>query len=785
MGSNYVSRKREVIPSKIFSNPFMRVEIEQVEHQYTQIQTFQSWTRNHNCTTGWWNAGRYVTLNIKDANSSVDLTQKIVVEVEGWYHIYTRVRRGPTNVGKLRLYINNDLIDEPYDCYYNSQHWKMVDFGLVYLNAGVNNFKVNADKNVWLGTFFLYKINKHDSKKLTKYGEKLDIQSLKFSQNGVSELNYLDMPITLKDKYYDEDSPSRFIFDGYSDSITLWMGENKRSTKPMFGGWLVGLDDTEDILTMKACDSLLAYYREVMLMNFAINTGVQSDTTKAFPFVSKPTVHETLRYISESSEEGINSSGLDYPYGFYWSFGTQKQFNIFQLTGQYTKLWDKKSGNPKPCLRLGVYKKPGNAVAVIFESKINPCNAANDNILSFQYMFSKKVAKRATEFNIEIDMFTEGQTSDDIITYTITFNGKKNANNIIANITPAYDGVWHTPKVDLKAAFGKYVPSENYYITGVRLVDYVSTEQVKNRNSTAIWLDNICLYDDIVNFNAKIDMEGKTAFEFMQKICTDSNCNLWVDYGNTRREDVLMMKPDNDETAPINAVPSNIISIGNVSYNLKDHNVRNNVQRMYHLKGKKKVSVTVKNKPTKYKYYKKWVVGKTKTGKPKYNYAYYKYQDVEKNELDGAIGNSESYKRYRGWENFENLTEVTREIDAERDAQIFLEEHAIAPQTFSMKMEGTSLFQPDQYLFIDYPRRRLTGLYKIKSLVHEYNPKGTNGYKWSLDVGIGLPSTKFNNYLKTMKSEINNLNDKDKRSFYNLSQTATLAGSSPGAFVGD
>ncbi|MEL7598243.1 MAG: hypothetical protein AAGU01_08590, partial [Clostridiaceae bacterium] len=374
---------------------------------------------------------------------------------------------------------------------------------------------------VIVGTFFLYKVNKHDSNDLTDYAQKLDIQSLEYTQNGVNELNTLSMPVTLKEEYYDEDSPSRFIFDGYTNTLTVWMGEERRTAKAMFGGYITGLADTGDTLTIKAVDRLLDFYREPLLLNFNINTSAKSDTTKLFPYVQKNTIYDAIRYIAECNEEGINTSGLEQPITFYWNFSTKKQFDSLPVSG-YTKVWDKKARSPNPCLRLGVGKRTGSASVTLFDSPENPFDANVNKILSFDYMYSSKSAKYPTEMHFAIDMYKEGENPDDAVTYNILFNSKEGSSNVIGKITPAYNGKWNTVKFNLSDAFDSYVPSAEYNITKIRVFDTISSAQVKNRLRSVIWLDNFTVYDDLRNVKASTDQEGAYPFEVIQKLCEES-----------------------------------------------------------------------------------------------------------------------------------------------------------------------------------------------------------------------------------------------------------------------
>lgn len=784
MSLNYVTHERTVIPRKVLSDPYCRVEVEQIDHQYTQWYHLNGWNRSRSCITGYWEEGLYVGLSSTSSYTSVDLTKNIIITEEGFYRIRVKARRGPDcNGKKVRIYIDNELIDEPLEAYYGNYHWTMHDAGLVYLNTGTRAFKINAEKPILVSEIIIHKINTHSNKNLTDYSKKLDIQSLKFTKNSVNELNTFEMPITLKEEYYDEDSPSRFIFDGYTNSITAFMGETASQAEPVFGGYIVGLTDNENTLTIKGADRLLDFYREPLLLNFEINTNVRSDTNKSFPFIRKNNVYEAVRYIGENNELWINCSGLDAPTKFYWDFISTYQFNVIPISG-FTKMHDKRAGNPKPCLRLGVGKRTGRATLTLFKSHENPFDANIDNIFSFDYMFSSTSAKYPTEFHIELDMYKEGETPADAVTYNILFNSKEGSNNVIGSFKPAYNNKWNTAKIDLRNAFDNYAPSSEYNVIEMRLADTISTTQVVNRLNSAIWLDNITVYDENKNIKATIDQEGSYPFEFLQKICEESEHSLWVDYGSERRKDVLVLKSDYDDISPIAALSSNTIEIGEVTYNLRDHNVRNIARRMYHQTVNKqtKIAHTVKKMPKNQKYAKKWITGHTKTGKPIYNYLYY---TTKNNKLDVNFIEDEgvwsSYKRYLGWSDFKNLTDTTKKVDAERDAHTFLNEHNIAPFGFTLTMRGTAKLDPNQYLLVEADKRRLSGLHKIKTITHEYNYK--NADKWKTMVDLGIPSARFMKMAMNIKKAINRLNSKDERTIYNTQQVNNLGITSPGAFI--
>jgi hypothetical protein len=782
MSLNYVTQERTIMPSKVYSDPYMRAEIEQIDHNHTIHQSLSTWTRQYPCETKIWDGTKMLWLNPRSSHDTTYLTRNINIASEGWYRTYIKVRRGPTNKGKLRYYINSDLIDKPVEAYHKNFHWKMVDLGLTYLNTGKNILRLNLEPNVPVGTIFLYKIVKHDSFNITDYAHKLDIQNLQFTQNSVNDLNTLEMPITLKDEYYDDNSPSRFVFDGYTNAITLWMGEEKQDATAMFGGYITKLKDSkDDILTISAADRLLDFYREPIYLNFEINTSVKADDSKLFPYVHKHNIHEVVRYIAETNEEGINTSGVESPYVFYWDFSDLKEFNKFQVS-KYTKKWDTNIGNPKPCLRLGVGKRSGSAKAILWDNPENPFDANIDNIFSFSYFYSSKSAKYPTEMHFEIDMYRDDDPTT-LKVYNILFNSKEGSLNVIGHVKPSYNGIWNTVKFDLRKAFDDYVPASQYNITGMRIVDSLSTSQVKNRLNSGIWLDNITVYDESQNVKTTIDQEGAYPFEIFKNICEDTDYSIYVDYGNSRREDILVLRSNYDSISEVSALTSNKIEIGDVTYDMYGSNVRNTARRMYHpvISKKKAVAHTVKHKPKKKKYKVTYV--KTKSGKKVKRYVYYTYKNVKiaLNRSDEDKIES-SYKRYRKWEDFKDLTDVTSGVDADLDAENFLNEHNQAPYGFPLTMNGTTLLKPNQYLYVEEDKRHLTGLHQIKDIIHNYDASKAN--KWQTQIDLGLPSKRFKILAKRMTEDIKRLNNRHSNVIYTTEQLNNLGNTSPGAFIG-
>lgn len=792
MSLNYVTEERRVIPARVLSDPYVRAEIEQIDHNYTKYIAFNSWGRDNPITYKKWNG--YYCVQIKNLSTpSLTLNNDINIGAEGWYRIMIRMIRSPNYEGKyLNLYMGTGTskirIDKPVSGYYPEHHWKLVDFGLVYLNAGKVHFELDIDSPISVGHMFLYKVNKHDSVNMHDYSKKLDIQTLQFTQNSVAELNNIEMVTALKDSYYDEDSPSRFIFDGYTNSISVFMGEDNRSAAPMFGGYITGITDSysEDsgyTMTIKGADRLLDFYREPLYVNMEINTKVKADDSKIFPYVYKHNVPETIRYIAETAEEGIKTNGVESPYSFYLNFASKKEFANLQVTG-YTKQRDLKNGNPKPGLRLGVGKRTGSASLTIFDRPEDPFDANIDNILSFHYMYSPHTAKYPTQFHFAIDMFKDGEDISNVVTYYVTFNSKTGHKNIIGSIKPVYNGKWQCGKIDLRAAFDSFAPSSEYNITGIRLVDTLNATQVKNRLHSAIWLDNITVYDESKNLKALIDSEGSYPFEYFQKICDATDYSLWVDYGAERRDDVLVLASNYDDVGEIQALPSNIISIGDIEYDMYEYNVRNFARRIYHptVKTKKQVAHILKNKPSKKKY--KVVYVKTKSGKSVKRYEYFTYKDekVKLNRSDSDMLKS-SFMRYRRWEDFKDLTDTTKKVDAQTDAQTFLNSQNEAPYSFTLTMRGTTLLKPNQYLFVEEDKRRLTGLHKIASITHNYDATGNSSEKWQTQIDLGLPSRRFRQLLRNMKRDINRLDGKSRNVTFTVLQSESLGDTSPGAFL--
>ncbi len=113
---------------------------------------------------------------------------------------------------------------------------------------------------------------------------KLEISDGTFTQNSVNEINTMNLNMAFKEDYYDPNNEMSGLCFDYTDSVTLYLGENVNDTKVMFGGYLTGLhvnfkDEENPKMTIDFQDRLLDMQREPLYNKFDIALAARTSTT--------------------------------------------------------------------------------------------------------------------------------------------------------------------------------------------------------------------------------------------------------------------------------------------------------------------------------------------------------------------------------------------------------------------------------------------------------------------------------------------------------------------------
>jgi hypothetical protein len=741
-------------PITYHENPYCKIEIEAKDHTNIIRSDARSWTRN---PKDLWveKIGGSTSVGIQgsQAYTTATLTKTLNITEAGYYRIYIRALRQAWNLNaEITLKLDSTALKR-YNTGTKQLHYKWLDYGKKYLTTGDHSFEIDFNgKDCWVESVILHRIEDYTTD-TPQHSHRLDIQNIEFTQNSVNELNTAKIELLMKEDWFTpgKNNYSNIVFD-ITDTINIFLGSDN-NTKNMFGGYIIGyeLSDDNTILTLNCIDRFLDLHREPAYLNYAIGVNPRSDEQSEFPHLQFASAIEAIRYLIEHQEFGINSYRLEYPYGFYLNLTDQKVFENITVNG-FSKVHDKRAGNPPPCLRLGIDKfnvdscgiiSDTSMECVLFNSESNPYDATEYDILNFNYMSPGISSTDAykLQFNVEVTMYKDGESVTDAKAYNILFTGKTGASNVIGSVKPVLNGRWQEFKPNLKTFFDNYSASNHYYITKVRLVNTVTQSEVDNRDKSIMYIDNPYSFDSDINTTMHIDQETDYPFMILQKICEEIGYTAYIEYARERKDDCLILAPiENDASTQLIIEGSNVVNVYNKTYAPKE-TISNRALRHYH----------------------------------------YTRDETEYTGVAYAE-NLDSFYRYGPFQHYENMSDTTLQADADKSALKHINDNAYGLISFSMDIIGSTLLEPSQYFVTSLKSHYLNGNYSPKAIIHTVNFKG-DAPSFKTQIDVGQPSQRFRDIIVDVNKQVKRLIRKDNRSMYDSRALSNLGFASPGAFI--
>jgi hypothetical protein len=524
------------------------------------------------------------------------------------------------------------------------------------------------------------------------------------------------------------------------------VGSSNNDARVKFGGYLLGWDETDDAseITFNAIDRLADLYNRPTYINYFIGVA-PSGETDTFPQLQFASGLEAIRHANETSEYGLLSYGIEYPYNLYKDFRLPQDFDSVIASG-FTKTL-----NPSTGLRLAYDKitidhcgvNPNrNCSAVLFDNEGTPIDTRQGEILAIKYLASGESCGPNTriQFNIKISMYLPGGTPDTAIDYNILFTGKPGASNVIGSIPPVLNGIEQIAKFNLKQAFDRVMPSTHYLITKIELVDVASDEQIRKRQKSSFNILNIMTYNTTINTKLALEQSTSYPYETITAILEKMGYVAWVDYGSKRAEDVFCMAPETNTASPVIAQEGvNVLDVTERSYAPRD-TLRNRKKSHYH----------------------------------------YKEGDNEKTGIS-FMENRDSVIRYGpgAKEDYEDQTEINNLTDANIENQRFIEQNSYPMESFTIVMKGTPLLNPSQYLISHLDGNYLKGNYSTKTATHSI----TQDEGYITRIGVNRPGSYYNQMMARIEEKIKIYRKIQSNMMYNRNVLTNMGFNSVGAFI--
>jgi hypothetical protein len=525
-----------------------------------------------------------------------------------------------------------------------------------------------------------------------------------FTRNGVNEVDELELEVIFKDDFYTDDNPySGMVFDAW-DMITVTVGEDARSAIPLFGGYVAGwsLDESRTKLTINSLDAISKMGRTIVWKNFSIGY-IPDNTTGRMPFTQFSNVNEIVRYLC-TSDYPISYAGIPVDYIYYNNFQSPTSVSNLTCTG-WTVDWQPDFGHPAPCMRI----RPGSLAAsslVLYSDTLGLWDAATYNMFNFDYYVSGAGLLFPPKFNIEIDMFKSETVSSSYSTYTIPFTGPEVTGNKLTSVTPKLDGNWQSFTIDLKAAFdASSGAGTHYYIKEIRLVGTPDYNQYLNNKCSSIYIDHVMGYTNVSQAPRYTSADSKTPLHELQDLMTKTNHIAYVRPGMERRDDILVVIPKRFYTLPITIQEGdNLLAVSGLEYKPLDWGLVNAAHRTFN-----------------------------------YN----------ENQSGTVVKEDKTSQQFYDWTlDHEFLSDVNNDADANAAAQQYIDEHSYWYPGFSVKVKGSTLFEPGQYVNVRIPTKRIMGSYEVKSVKYKIDAISRD---FTTEISFNQPHGIFTDFIRQTK----------------------------------
>lgn len=756
MKCNFVPTLRGSDPVTILSEPYFKAEIEATDHSNIYYTPQNECSKTSGLTTIKSNGDEFIGIGDSSTLSSAYVEANMNIATPGEYRVFVHILRRPAHPSSPnpRMTVTVDSTDMgTYNTELQTRLDSLIDCGTIKLNAGTHTINATfPTKRVHIGGFILKRIVRLN----TGEGDvdtSIEALNASYTKNSISEMNTAKMSVVFKEDFYEPSNPySGMIFD-FTDPVTFWVGETRRDAKPEFGGYVGGysydLDSME--LHLEFVDRMLDMYREPVYANYNIGNAPDPENQPKFGFVKFNNIVQFTNYVTQAIEYPLLSE-VNASYGFLLNMGDVTHYNGVSVSG-YLKKHEKNIGNPAPSLmlhyeNLNYYEcadtSEKDCDAILYTAGAIPPNAYEHPILCFDYITRGASSVNPLRFNVVISMYKEGETAVDAQEYTITFNSSRTEGKVIGSVTPQFTGVINSFKFNLKTAFDKYAPSSEYHITQIRLVDTLTQATAEFLSGSVIYLDNIGMMAESVNMKIATDLQATTQVELLRKICEESGYDGYIRYGSERRDDVFILEESGGNAGGVEAVQGvNILDVTGIKYKPSisrgDDAFTNVAHRHYHVKN-----------------------GST---------------DQVRSVIER---NKDSWLRYRSFQSYKDLTDVNNDVDASKDARELLETNAYCQKSFGLKIKGTVLLNPSNYLITDLPQPMLSGRHLIKSMENALN---LESMEFETTIDLNEPSKKFNMMILNIKRQLLGMDSLNSRSMYSKQALNSLGFSSPGAFV--
>jgi len=733
----------------ILQNPAWGVIIDCKDRQNYIYNNLLSWARSETCVESSYDYGRtnrtqLVGLTNASSASTVDLTSTITFPSTGLYRIEIEVYKGPGSTGSIHLHDGATQIEDVKSLYHKYGHHERIVYPVRRYTSGSHTLKITVAKPGMVSNIYIYPIKRYTAGSVddSQSEDTLDIANIEYTMNAHNEMDTCNIVAGIKNDFWNADNPSKMEF-GFTDSVTVLMGETKKDMEPVFGGYILGPIPSENMgsMTLKCVNRFLDMMRVPTYHDFYIGTTPADASTVEQSFMNFSSVYKLNEYLASTITYPINCAGIPFDYGMNIDFSESNDFTSI-VPGGLKKYWDTGFGHPAPSLKLTPGNNAGKFECVLWYGEQD---IADYEMFNLDYHVSGAGAKYPLKFDLKFSMYKSGETVANAKDYIVRFNGTDKQTNIIGTFKQDLATTWPSLTFNLKTLFDNYKTSASseYHVTKISMVGTITPSQATHPLCSALWVDQIYTFSELEHAPTYNSSGVNYPFDEVTEICNTTDHVAYIVPGLERINDIFVVKPleiaITDETLT-DGQYGNVLEISNWNDDPIASGYKNQANRTFN------------------KY-----VSKDKTT-PSNTFE----EDVDEVALNGPFQDHEFYDTIN--------TQAASDVKTKQ----YILDHALTQKAYSVTIPGSTLIQPCHYIVANIVEGRIVNTDKIITITQTLN---ISEKLFTCTIDLNEPSKRYIRKLKgSLKQIQRNINKTGINNDYRQNVGQDVGTTSPGAF---
>lgn len=733
----------------ILQTPAWGVILDCKDRQNYIYENLVSWARSATCVTssyqyGTTNRTQLVGLIPSSAASSVDFTKTVTFPSTGLYRIEIEVYKGSQSSGSIQFYDGTTAIEDVKSLTYKYGHHERIVYPVKHYDSGDHNLKITLTRAGYVSNMYIYPIKRYTGGDVdhSLSEDILDVSKIEFTQNAHNDMDTCDIDMGLKSEYWNHVNSSLMEF-GFTDSVTVVMGETHLDMEPVFGGYILGPIPSDDMSTvhLKCVNRFLDMMRVPTYHDFYVGTLSADAKSSGNKYISFASTYKITEYLANIINYPINTAGIPIDYGMNIDFSDAEQYNNIQ-PGGLKKYFDTGFGHPAPSVKLLPDINAGRFDCILWQGDQD---IASYQIFNMDYHVSGAGAKYPLKFDLKFTMYKAGESINDARDYIVRFTGTDKQTNIIGTYNQDLITTWPSLNFNLKNLFDKAKTgaSTEYNLVQISLVGTITPSQASHPLCSTIWIDQIYTYKTIEN-NPSYSSNGvKYPWDELQDVCNETFHVAYIVPGLERCDDILVLKPleiaVTDEVLE-DGEYGNVLEITSWNDDPVSDGYKNQANRTFN----KSISTTATTPSNTY------------------------IENVDEVNLNGP------FQDHEFWDN------ISSQAASDLKTQNYIDDMSRTRKSYTATIQGTTLIQPAHYIVANVVGNHIDSVDQIMNITQKLDI-GNGMFTCTID--LNKPSRRF---IKKIKGALDQINKSISRSGintdYRTNVNEEIGTTSPGAF---